>query len=448
MNKTFIEYLASNFHQDQVCVCEDGSIEASLTFGGNEDNRIGVFYAKDMLSLSVFYGSFADIHTRGVIAFVDTYNEREDRAYELRCMNNQLWVEIDVCGADDEKAIATIEKVLEVFAEDGEIATTLTKLKTSPKARWAMASKRAQCLRERACKLDNEGNHAAAMELLIEICEKYYGYKHLELIALYYQHDFEKTYPPMRFPYSKEYALECLLLAMKHNTDDMFLPMIAQRIARELGDEELAKRMEERAQRLGTLEYFVFKSDCDTVKTLTKIANFYRGGFGVAKSERIARYYDRLAAGERETVFKDMLVDGFERVFLLMSDTAYYPIYSLSELDGVSSEFVSRYLYGDEEEDFTLPDWFVPLVNGLNEQDRDIVLSKVADRMQGKMERLLSRAQAGEVDIVIPADKHLGVTIETVERWRYVYAPDLTMLAECEAKERLLRIFDKFKNLR
>ncbi|MBQ4269761.1 MAG: hypothetical protein IJB97_08965 [Clostridia bacterium] len=447
MYRTFNEYLVSKFGQNEADFIVDGCVETVIPMDESEANRIVVFYTGDMLSLSVFYGDFQRRHYKAMRAFIDTYNERDDRAYEFRYMNGQLWIEVDENRVSDARAMEIVESVLKFFAADGEIVKELKRLASSAKARWSTVGKRAKILRERACELDNRGYHKEAVECLKEICEIYFGYKHMELVALYYQHDFERTEPVLRFPYNKEYALEMLLLALERVENDFSIPLMAHGLAKELGREDIRARLEAVAQQNATWEYVAFKSKYDPTKVLKKIAGYYRDGIGCEASERNASYYDRLAAGERREVFKDMLLDGFDRVFKLMSGDAYYDIQSLAELDGDSDAFKRRYLYGDETE-FLLPDWFVSLVNGLNEADRDAVLTTVTDRMQRNMDRFLERVQSGEIEIVLPSDVSLGVTIELEDRWAYVYAPDLKELVNCAAKEKLLRVFDKFKELR
>lgn len=447
MYQNFNDYLVSKFNRTVEDCTEDGIIETVLPMGGGEENRIVAFYPKGFLSLSVFYGKFEDKHQKAIYALVDTYNEREDRAYELRTMNNQIWIEVDVPGADDQKAIETIEKVMAFFAEDGEFVKSFQNLKASALARWKLINKRAQTLRERACILDNNGHHEEAMEYLKEICELYYGYKHMELISMYYRHDFEKTHPAMPFPHNEEYALECLLLAIENDPADVYEPIITLNLARKLGREDICEQMERIGQERGSWEKVAFVPDEPKKQALLDIAKFYRNGIGCPKSERNASYYDRLANGERQEVLKDMLVDGFERVFMLMRDSFYYQIQSLSELDGLSDEFKSRLLYGDVVGECELTPWFVPLVNGLNEQDRDIVLAKAKEKMEMDLDFLFKRVKSSEIEVVIPADRSGGVLFEDGEKWRYIYPVNLTELVDCEAKDKLLAVFAKFKEL-
>ena len=444
--KKFKEYLVSKFGKDEAELNEMDTIETVVSMDGSEANRIVVFYMRGFLSLSVFYGSFERKHFKAMCAFIDDYNERADRKYELRYLNGQLWVEVDAKDVDGEKAVAIVEDILRFFAEDGEVATAVNTLMSDAKERWSLVGKRVKILTDRARELDTHGYHKEAMGILEEICELYYGFKHMELVALQYQHDVDKAQSTLRFPCNKEYALECLLTALEQVKDDVFMPMMAYRLAKELGNDEVATRMEALAHQNGAWEYLALKSSRDPMEDLQRIARYYREGIGCEVSKRNAAYYDRLAAGEREAVFKDMLMDGFEPVFKLMGDKAYYPIQSLAELDGVSDEFKRRYLYGDESS-FKLPDWFVPLVNGLNEADREVVLAATVDRMQHNMDAFLSRVQSGEVEVVLPVDSNMGVTIETEDGWKYVYAPDLKGLVDCDAKEKLPRVFAKFQGL-
>ena len=446
MYQNFNDYLVSKFNKTVEDCVVDGIIETVLPMGGGEENRIVVFYPKGMLSLSVFYGNFEDKHQKAIYALVDTYNEREDREYELRAMNNQIWIEVDIPGVDDQKAIETIEKVMVFFAEDGEFVKSFQNVKASALARWRIVGKRAQILRERACTLDNNGYHEEAMECVQEICELYYGYKHMELIALYYQHDFEKTHPPMPFPHNEEYALECLLLAIENDPDDIFEPLITRNLAQKLGREDICNQMERIGQERGTWEKTVFAfKETPSTQALQDIAKFYRQGIGCDKNERNASYYDRLANGERQEVLKDMFTDGFDRVFLLMNDKFYYQIQSISELDGLSDEFKSRFLYGDVVGECKLTPWFVSFVNGLNEQDRELVLAKAKEKMELDIETLSNRIKTGEMEIVLHADRSGGVLFENGEKWSYIYPVNLKELVDCEGKTALQSVFERLK---
>jgi hypothetical protein len=245
-----------------------------------------------------------------------------------------------------------------------------------------LIGERTKVLSERACMFDNDGQHEAAMDCWKEICELYYGYAHMAIVSMYYRHDLKKTHPAKRFPHNEEYALECLLLALERDCEDIYEPRIAYVLAKKLGKEAVCKKLEKLGQERGTWEATVFElKESPFVQELRAIAKFYRDGIGCQQSERNASYYDRLANGERQEVLKDMLTDGFDRVFMLMTDTFYYQIQSLSELDGLSDEFKSRYLYGDKVGKCTLTPWFISLVNGLNEQDRELVLAKAKEKM-------------------------------------------------------------------
>lgn len=448
MYQTFSEYLVSKFNQNVADCTVDGIIETVLPIGGDEANRIVVFYPKGFLSLSVFYGRFDKRHEKAMYAFIDTYNEREDRVYELRAMNNQIWIEVDVTDVDDQKAIETIEKVIAFFAEDGELVQTFQRLKSSALARWGTVNKRAQVLKERACIFDNNGYHAEAMDCLKEICEKYYSYKHMDLVALYYRHDFEKTYPVVRFPHNEEYALECLLLAIENDQTDVYEPLITHGLAKKLGREDVCREMERIGQERGTWESVAFAFDEVSEQVLLDIARYYREGIGCERSERNARYYERLASGERQEVLKDMLTDGFERVFMLMNDHFYYQIHSLSELDGLSEAFKLKFLYDDTVGDCSLPSWFVPMVNGLNETDRNFVLTKAKEKMEMEMFYLSQRVESGEFEVVIPADESSGVLFEAEEEWRYIYPVNLSKLVDCERKVALENVLKAFKQFR
>ena len=445
--KNFKDYLVTKFRQNEADFMVDGAVETVISMDNSASNRIEILYTPKFLSLSAFYGEFEPKHRKAIYAFIDTYNDREDRVYELRYMNDQIWIEIDESEVDDQRAIEIIENVIQYFTQESEFVKQLREIKSSAKVRSKLVHDYVLELKKRACSLESEGRHDLAMEIYDYICKLFYGYGHMELIALDYGRGKQTEYG--QFPLNKEYQLECQMLAVVNDPSNIYAPVIAYSLAKSLGKIELCRYLDKIGHERGTWNAILLKGDKDYAnKIATKIAKYYREGIGCIKNEVYASYYDRLAKGERQEVFRDMLVNGFDRVFSLMNGKEYYQIQSLEALDGISNDFKARYLYGNEEDAFQLPDWFVPLVNGLNATDRDVVLSTVADRMQRNMEQFTSRIQSGEVAVVVPVDENMGITIEIDDHCAYVYAPDLTELVDCDLKSKLLGIFAKLKELR
>ena len=254
-------------------------------------------------------------------------------------------------------------------------------------------------LRNEACKYEMQGNHEKAMECLKEICEVYNNYGHMVILA----HDYAKGRKTEsgQFPQNAEYQLECLLLAVEKDPGEIMAPIFASELANRLGKTELAEALEKLAQERGVWEYtlFRFNSGSNLSKLSRHIAKLYREGIGCAKSEEIARWYDRLAEGETQAVLKEMVLAEFAPVLKMMTSRCYYEIRSLSELDGVSEEFKTKFLYGSDDKP-DMPEWFVSLVNSLNVYDRNEVLSKAYAILEQRYEDILGKLRSGEYELV------------------------------------------------
>jgi hypothetical protein len=162
------------------------------------------------------------------------------------------------------------------------------------------------------------------------------------------------------------------------------------------------------------------------------------------QNEEYAKYYDRLLAGERQEVFKDMLLAGFEPVFELMNPHVYYEISSLKDLDGFSDELKDRFLYGDKTKEFNLPEWFVPMVNALPEVEREIVLKQAQSKLQNSIDAFLQKVESGEFEIIENWDSERGVLLEDGENLRYMYLPDFKNLKSSPAAEELKKMIEDF----
>ena len=446
MYKNFNEYLVSKFGQDEAEFMTDNYVESVVPIDDSESNRIVVFYTGEALSLSIYYGEFEPKHRKAIYAFIDTYNEREDRVYELRYMNDQIWIEIDESEVDDQRAIEIIENVIQYFTQENEVVTKLQEIKSSAKVRSKLVHDYVLELKKRACLFENEGRHDVAMDIYNYICDLFYGYGHMELIALHYGHG--KDTPWGKLPLNKEYQLECQMLAVRKSKgkSSILAPMVAYNVAKRLGKDDLCDEIIAIGQERGTWNLMALhrNADVDPSEELKRISDCYRKGIGCDRSEEYARYYDRLLAGERQEVFKDMLLSGFEPVFELMSPYVHFEIHSLDDLDGLTDEFKNRFLYGDATREFNLPEWFVPMVNALSESEREVVLKHAQSKLKSSIDDFLQKVKSGEFEIIENWDSHRGALIEDGEDLRYVYLPDLKELKTTPAAEQLKNMLEDF----
>jgi hypothetical protein len=284
------------------------------------------------------------------------------------------------------------------------------------------------------------------MDIYNYICEMFYGYGQMELIALHYGHG--KDTPWGKLPVNKEYQLECQMLAVRKSKgkSSMLAPMVAYNMAKRLGKDDLCDEIIAIGQERGTWNLMALhrNADVDPSEELKRISNCYRKGIGCDRSEEYARYYDRLLAGERQEVFKDMLLSGFEPVFELMSPYVHFEIHSLDDLDGLTDEFKNRFLYGDATRGFNLPEWFVPMVNALSESEREVVLKHAQSKLKSSIDDFLQKVKSGEFEIIENWDSHRGALIEDGEDLRYVYLPDLKELKTTPAAEQLKNMLEDF----
>ncbi len=435
----FNEYLVKKFGQNEAEFYEDGCIETVLPLGDGEDDRIVVFYPGDMLSLSVFYGTFKSNCEKALHAFIDGYNEREDRTCELRYLDGQIWVEIDEFGVDDQRAIAIIDGVIDFFTSDNEVTKTLRDIASSADARGKIVHERVCTLKTRAFALEEAGKHEDAMEIFHSICEDYYGYGHMELIAMCYGHKTKWG----EIPFNAEHQLECQMLAVERCPRDKYTPMVAYGMASRHGMTELCERLVAIGQERGTWNFVSLQPIGGSIEWLQRVAKCYREGIGCEQNEAYADFYDRLAAGERQSVFKDMLTQGFKPVLELMNLHSYYQATSLQELDCFPAEIRQAFLFGGDL--LHLPDWFVPFVNGLPAEERDEVLRGAKAKLTADVEAVLSRLEAGEiVPLKDGVEKH-GIFVEDCGNLRFLFTADLSDLTDCELKAEILALLQDFR---
>ena len=409
--------------------------------------NLSVITTNDYLAWSIKGYSFEPKHRKAMLAFAESYNDRADRKYKLHMLFSESKIMVsDIIPCADNKSVEkSLDEAIDFFTKDNEVTKVLNNILRDAKVRADVIKKRVDELKTRAFNYENQGEHEKAMKCYHEICHKFYGYGHMELIALHYGHG--KDTPWGKIPVNKEYQLECQMLAVRKNIDDKIAPIVAYNMAKRLGKDDLCEEIIAIGQERGTWNAIALrrKADVDPSEELERIANCYRKGIGCVCNEEYAKYYDRLLAGERQQVFKDMLLAGFEPVFELMNYNVYYEISSLKELDGLSENFKDRFLLGDATMEFTLPEWFVPMVNGLSESEREIVLKQAQSKLKYSIDTFLQKVESGEFEIIENWDSERGVFLEDGENLRYMYLPDLKDLKSSPAAEELKKMIEDFR---
>jgi|GEM_PF-5120318 len=412
---------------------------------GNKKYNVRVMHENDMLAWSISGYKFAEKHRRAIMAFIDAFNEGGND-YKLRYSIGEKSITIAGIEAnvDTSKAIAVVENALRFFSGD-KLSDKINALLNSAAARRQIVSDRVDQLKSHAFEYERRGEHGKAMKCFNEICLKYYGYGHMGIIALYYGLGKETKYGMM--PVSEEHKLECLKIAVDKCPNDKYAPIMAYGQAKKLGDKAEADRMVEICQQRGSLNAVAFSNLDKPDEQLLRIADCYRNGVGCDKNERYATYYDRLAKGERQDVFKEMLTSGFEPVLSLMRGNAFYKIESLKALNGVPENMKSEFLYGKPSDRFLLTDWFVPMVNGLFDKDREVVLSNAITKLRSGIDQFLDEVRSGIVEVLEVDDKRrLGVSFEDDGELRYESFNDLSGIVECELSNQLRTLIAEFKD--
>ena len=302
-------------------------------------------------------------------------------------------------------------------------------------------------LRNEACKYEMQGNHEKAMECFKEICEMHKNYGHMVLLANNYAKG-GKT-ESGQFPQDAEHQLECLLLAVDKAPDYIMAPIFAWSLAKRLDKAEVVDAMEKVAQERGVWEYMLFNYIHESKRhsLACRIASYYREGFGCAKNEEIAGWYDRIADGELQAVLKDMLFAEYDRLLKLMNSKHFYQLRSLSELDGVSEEFKTKFLYGSDDE-LNMPEWFVPMVNELNVYDRNELLSQAYKILEQRYTDFLGKVHSGKYEVVERHDYcEWDLFLISIDgRLKAVSIDDFESLVHSDKAEELQQLQKRFKD--
>ncbi|MGN0814961.1 MAG: hypothetical protein ACI4MH_06995 [Candidatus Coproplasma sp.] len=435
----FKRYLAADFNPDNSDLSDDVAIDVAIPMDDTGYNRINIRYLGNMLSLTVSYGNFKPRHGRALTAFVDGYNRSVDAVCTLKYSDNRILAEYNAACADDSQAIGIVEAVINYPKQDNALNGTLRNIEASAKFRREYVGKYVQTLKYRACGLEEQGDHDGAMRIHRQICGMLNDYSHMEFAAMYYGYGRHRL-KGADFPVNRDYQLECLMLAAEKSAVSVVL---AYNLAKSMGRTAECSKLIGLGQKLGTWNAFALPEHKDTPEYLQTIADCYRNGTGCDASGTNADYYDRLTAGERQTVFKDMLKNGFEPVFNLMNAEDYYVIDSLADLDGIPDGMREQFLYGDSGETFGLPRWFIPLVNGLNPADRNAVLSGVKPRLQRAMLTFRDKVAAREYEIIASGDNSVSYEDESGET-DSVWLPDFKEVQPCQALDELQALIADF----
>jgi hypothetical protein len=386
-------------------------------------------------------------HRKALRAIVDTHNESSDKKYHVNML--ERYKKLVITGIEQTteyyRAIEIIRNVSDFFTSANDFTKRVEQAIVDKHTRIAVVKERTAELRRRACVYESQGQHDKAMRCYKDICGKYYGWSHMEIIGLAYSHGRQTPYG--QFPLNKEYQLECQMLAVKNASDNKFAPLLAYSLAKKLGKEALLKEIEKLGQKRGTWNIHLLRHSDNVQARATKIAEFYRNGIGCEQNEVCASYYDRLAKCERQEVFKDMLEQGFEPVFELMTVNDFYAIKSLSELESLSDTFRDRFLFWEDNGKLDLPDWFVPLVNGLNEVDRNLVLTKAIHKIEKDITALQEDVVTGKTEVLVPIDKDNGILLEANPFDIFIHKPMLHDLVDCQLSRQLKDIVDKLNNI-
>ena len=390
--------------------------------------------------------NFEPKHTKSIIAFTESYNDREDAKFRLHTLFRERKLMIYGCeaGVDVAQATKTIDQALNFFTQSNQVTDAIDKLLNSAEERGLVIKQRVDELKKRACEHESKGDHKKAMRCLNEVCQKFYGYGHMELIAPLYSG--RKTTWGV-FPDNEEYALECLMIAVEKDETNLFSPLLAYRIAKKLGKTELCEKLVAIGQQRGTWNKCALRGEGEQL--LNRIKNCYLKGVGCEANQEYAKYYERLldselSESEVQNVFKDMLTQGFEPVFDLMNGNKFFKIESLQDLDGLSEEFRDRFLYGNDTEGFNLPEWFECLVNGLNERDRDLVLGRVKAEFTAKMQALADKFASGDIELV-NKDFTDGIFCEQHGQIKVIMVPDFEVLVSCKLGDEIRAMMNEFK---
>ena len=406
----------------------------------NESFNLEVMCKKNFIAWGITGYKFEEKHRKSMVAFVNSHNDKSEGKYKLHIKGNNLICADIVETTDEAKTIEIIEDVVSWFTVG--LNDVINRLHSSAKTRADIIRSRVDELKTRACAYENSGEHIKAKKCYFEICQ-YYGYGHMELIAMLYGKGKETKWG--MFPANKEYQLEYQMIAVEKDKNNKFAPMIAYNLAKNLGKSDLCEKLIAIGQERGTWNTIALSGLKNSNELLERIARCYREGIGCEANETYAMYYDRLLKGERQEVFKDMLIQGFEPVFELMNSNQYYEIQELSELDSLSDEFKQRFLYGESKRMFDLPEWFAPVVNSLSDKDKEVVLINIKSKFIQESQTFISKVKSSEFEVISECDSD-GVLVEDGNTLQFVSLPDLTDIKSCGLVNDIAEILLAFKN--
>jgi hypothetical protein len=196
-NKNFTDYLFNKMEQDKAGMSFYVQTEKSdlECIRPNEKFNLSIITTNDYLAWSIKGYCFEPKHRKAMLAFVDSYNDMADRKYKLHILFGERKIMVsDIIACTDNKSVEkSIDDAIDFFTKDNEATRVLNKILCDAKARVDTVKKRVDELKTRAFNYENQGENEKAMRCYHEICQKFYGCGHMELIALHYGHGKDTT---------------------------------------------------------------------------------------------------------------------------------------------------------------------------------------------------------------------------------------------------------------
>ena len=249
--KNFTDYIFTKMEKNDAnmsiyALTEKGDIGFMLP---NASFNLEIMSKKNMISWSITGHQFEEKHRKAMVAFVNAHNDKPEEKHKLHIKGNKLICSDINEDIDDSKTIEILEGAVNWFTRDSEVINKIDRLLTSAKVRADIIKTRVDDLKTRACEYDNKGEHGKAKKCYFEVCQ-YYGYSHMELVALLYGNGKETN--GGKFPVNKEYQLEYQMVAVEKDKENVFAPMVAYNMAKNLGKTELCERIVAIGQERGT----------------------------------------------------------------------------------------------------------------------------------------------------------------------------------------------------
>ena len=240
MDGKFYNYLLEKFGKNSQIIANNGEVNANINI---ENGSVSVNYNENELNINANYGAFTEEERPTLKAYVDNYNENDDKLYTLSLVDGYINLKYKKLGVTAEQAIVEVENVVSfINIETVEIRSDATRSRVVE-------------LMKKASKYEEENRHDLALITFEEIRKLENGSKLniYERMAFLYHLGINGS--NFKFPKNNEYALECYKLAIKYDDYSILLPHHARKIAKSLGNEELEKEFVELGNEIGTWDY-------------------------------------------------------------------------------------------------------------------------------------------------------------------------------------------------